>query len=93
MQMFEPDFSEPPSHFDQLHRQLWYCTLNFPSFVPTDENFVELTEALEHHQVYTTLTAEIVTMYQSGEKPSRQLELACAAARRPYTRLLKRLVT
>jgi hypothetical protein len=91
--MFEQDFTQPPRHFGKLHRRLWDCTVNFPTFDPTTENYHELTDALESHCVYCQLAAEIEAMYQNGETPERKLELARDAARRPYTRLLKSLVT
>jgi hypothetical protein len=92
--MYEPDaITEPPSHFPELHCQLWACTVAFPSFKPTDANYAELRNALESHIVYCNLITEIRAMRKNGEKPTRALELARDAARRPYTRFLKRLVT
>jgi hypothetical protein len=92
MPAFEPDFTEPPSHFDELHCQMWACTVAYPTFVPTDANFEELVAALEHHIVYCQLTDEIEAMHRNGKKPARQLEVARAAARRPLARFLKKLV-
>lgn len=92
MPMFEIDITKPPPHFDELHREMWNCTVNYPTFVPTDANFADLKHALESHIVYCQLTDQIVAMHQNGKRPERQLEAARAAACRPYTRLLKKLV-
>ena len=86
------DITEPPSHFDELHCQMWECTVNYPTFTATPANLAELKDALEYHVVYCQLTTEIVAMYQNGKKPDRRLEAARAAACRPYTRILKKLV-
>jgi hypothetical protein len=88
-----PDITRPPSHFGEMQRRLWDCTVAFPTFDPTTENYAELTDALEHHIVYCRLAVQIEQMHKNGETPERKLELARDAARRPYTRLLKSLVT
>jgi hypothetical protein len=92
MPMFEIDITQPPPHFDDLHCQMWDFTVNYPTFVGTAASYAELKEALEHHIVYCDLTGQIEAMHQNGEKPERRLELARAAARRPYARFLKKLV-
>jgi hypothetical protein len=87
-----PDISEPPRHFDKLHRQMWDVVVNYPTFEPTDASYAQLVEALEAHVVYCDISDEIEALHRNGKKPERRLELARDAARRPFARILKNLV-
>jgi hypothetical protein len=89
MPMYVIDVTRPPTHFDELHRDLWNCTVAFPTFDKSDSSFEELRSALESHVVYCALTNRIAAMRNNGEEPDRRLELARDAARRPFARILK----
>ena len=92
MLLDEPDITEPPRHFDKLHRQMWDVVVNYPTFEPNAANYAELRDALEHHVVYRSLADQIEAMQRNGKKPERRLEKARDAARRPMARILKNLV-
>jgi len=64
--MWKIDVTVPPSHFDELHRELWEATVNFPTFARTDANYQELADALEHHIVYCELDDQIDEMRRRG---------------------------
>ena len=89
--LFKIDVTEPPLHFDELHRELWEATVNFPTFARTDANYQELADALEHHVVYCELDDQIDEMRRRGRPPDRRMESARDAARRPFAHILKML--
>jgi hypothetical protein len=89
--MFEIDVTVPPSHFDELHRELWEATVAFPTFEPTDENYQDLAVALDHHMVYCELADQIDAIRDKGRQPDRKMESARDAARRPFAHILKML--
>jgi hypothetical protein len=90
--LFKVDISEPPHHFDDLHRRMWDHIVNYPNFKPTSAAYRELAAALDAHIVFVRLTDEIAALRKKGKQPETRLLLAAAASRRPLARVIRQLV-